>query len=459
MNQMQPVEPAKRREQRKGASIWTALTICLVLAVLGLAGLGYALYHSNSERVRIANALAAQQNETKRLELATQKAAEQGKLTNARNQQNQLLAQVGAATNSLLQLLAGSDQVQTEAAALGTNEAGRTVALHPELVRLAGRVFESGLPELPPEADITTRLEAVRRIEQQVLDARGTTYEPAPALGVTVQSANLWAEQGTLKVGQIRDALSGLVRESKVKFTRAPLTADSPTLAAAIAKQNEVVAGEQIRLADKTLSAAQTNAVLTRAEAGADVAKTQAQADAAALKTRAEAYDLKTRAEADQYAAEVRRKLAEDLAAKEREWQQHMADLELKAATNRVTVQNKLDEARKIELRKKASEPAIQTKLAPFTTPGYVGVSGPTAEKKPLSFQQLQASGALASTIAGQNKLVKIAIDAHDSVRPRWGLHATFYRRHDEQIQEVQATQKLLLELGPTLVEMGQLEP
>ena len=160
MNQMQPIEPAKRREKRKGASIWTALTICLVLAVLGLCGLGYALYHANSEKVRLALALEEQQNATKRLELATQKADEQGKLTNARNQQNQLLAQIGAATNSLLQLLGGSDQVRTEAAALGTNEAGRAVALHPELVRLAGRVFESGLPELPPEPAITTRTSA-----------------------------------------------------------------------------------------------------------------------------------------------------------------------------------------------------------------------------------------------------------------------------------------------------------
>lgn len=59
--------------------------------------------------------------------------------------------------------------------ALPTNETGRAVALHPDLVRLAGRLFESGVPEIPPEPDIITRLEAVRRIEQQVLAARGTT--------------------------------------------------------------------------------------------------------------------------------------------------------------------------------------------------------------------------------------------------------------------------------------------
>lgn len=459
MNQMQPVEPAKRREQRKGASIWTALTICLVLAVLGLAGLGYALYHSNSERVRIANALAAQQNEIDRRKLETQKADEQGKLTNARNQQNQLLAQVSAATNSLLQLLAGSDQVRTEAAALGTNEAGRTVALHPELVRLAGRVFESGLPELPPETDITTRLEAVRRIEQQVLDARGTAYEPVPALGVTVQNANLWAEQGTLKVGQIRDALSGLVRESKVKFTRATLTTDSPTLSAAIARRNEEVAGTEIKVAEQTASTARTNAVLTRAKAGAEATTTQADADATAITTRARAEAEEILATAKRAEEESRRKLAEADAAKERDWKEREAAIKLAETKNKLAVQDKVDEARKLELKKQASDPAVKTKLAPFTTPGYVGVSGPTVEKKPLSFQQLQASGALASTIAGQNKLVKIAIDKHDSVRPRWGLHATFYRRHDEQIQEVQATQKLLLELGPTLVEMGELAP
>jgi hypothetical protein len=466
MNQMQPIEPAKRSKQSKGISTWTVLTICLVLAVLGLCGLGYALYHANSEKVRLRLALEAQQNEIDRRKLDAQKADEQGKLTNARNQQEQLLAQVSAATNSLLQLLAGSDRVRTEAAALGTNEAGRAVALHPELVRLAGRVFESGLPEIPPEPDITTRLEAVRRIEQQVLEARGTTYEPAPALGVTVQNANLWAEQGTLKVGQMRDALSSLVRDSKVKFTRATLTADSPILSAAIAKQNEVVAGDQIRLADQTASAARTNAMLTRAEADAAAAKTHADAEAAALKEQAEAERekilaaaRKVRAEADSYAEELRRKLAEDEAARERAWQQRLADLRLLAATNQVVAQAKTNQARNVELRQKASTPDVQLALAPFITPGYSQVQEMDIVLKPLSYSALDGAGALAPDIRGLSRLVTIACASKDKVRPRWKMNPGLFMRHPDELEKVKQAQALLIELGPVLVEMGQLQP
>ena len=234
MNEMQPVE---RPVKPHGRSIWTYLTIALVLAGIGLGALSYALYHANSDKIRLAGELAKQQNENQRRELDAQKSAANDKLALAQNQQAQLLAQISPATNSLLRLLDGSAALRSEAAALRTNEAGRAVALHPDLVALARRCFESSLPEVPPEPDLITRLEAVRRIEQQVLAARGTAYEPTAAFGVTVQNATTWAEQGLLKLGQARDALSGLVQESKIKFTRATLTPDSPTLGAAIAKQ------------------------------------------------------------------------------------------------------------------------------------------------------------------------------------------------------------------------------
>ena len=445
---MNAIQPAERPTKSRGSSIWTYLIICLVLAVVGMAALGYALYHSNSDRIRLAGQLEAQQNATKRLELAAQKAAEQDQLTLARNQQAQLLAQVSAATNSLLQLLAGSDQARAEAAALRTNAAGRAVALHPDLVRLAGRLFESGVPEIPPEPDITTRLEAVRRIGQQVCDARGTAYAPAAALGVTVQNATIWAEQGLLKLGQVRDALSGLVRESKIKFTRATLTADSPTLGAAIAKQNEEVAGGQLRQAEQTVSAARTNAVLTRAEA-----------DAAGALARAEADAQKVRAEADRYAEESRRKLAEEKAAQEQEWQQREASLKLAASQTKVAVQNTVDAARKVELKKKASDTALQAKLAPFITPGYKGVFKESYDPQPLSYSELQSAGALAPTVEGLDKLVFIGTNLGDRVRPRWKINRVLYHKHNDQLAMVKEVQQLLIELGPVLVEMNLLTP
>jgi hypothetical protein len=454
----QPNLPATR-PPRGGLPLWTALAALLIVALAAIGGLGFVVYYLRSEKAELQRRAAQAEAQAQRHDLDQKEAAEKGRLVQAQNQQQDVLRQAQAATNTLLQVLATRDALFVEAAALRTNDAGRTVALHPELVPLAGRLYESGLTDVPPESDIVTRLEAVRRIAQQVRESSGTAYVPPPDLAGTVQTDAAWAALAQAKVDQVRQALNSLVRESQVKFTRATLTTDSPTLSAAIARRNEEVAGTEIKVAEQTASTARTNAVLTRAKAGAEATTTQADADATAITTRARAEAEEILATAKRAEEESRRKLAEADAAKERDWKEREAAIKLAETKNKLAVQDKVDEARKLELKKKASEPAIQTKLAPFTTPGYAGVSGPTAEKKPLSFQQLQASGALAPTIAGQNKLVKIAIDKHDSVRPRWGLHATFYRRHDEQIQDVQATQKLLLELGPTLVEMGQLEP
>ena len=48
------------------------------------------------------------------------------------------------------------------------------------------------------------------------------------------------------------------MRESKIKFTRAPLTPDLPTLAAAIARLDEQEAAAQLRQGEAVLSAART---------------------------------------------------------------------------------------------------------------------------------------------------------------------------------------------------------
>ena len=51
------------------------------------------------------------------------------------------------------------------------------------------------------------------------------------------------------------------------------------------------------------------------------------------------------------------------------------------------------DEALKIELRKKATNPEIQNKLAPFITPGFLQVKGLSFDKKPYSLTEPTAVG------------------------------------------------------------------
>ena len=117
------------------------------------------------------------------------------------------------------------------------------------------------------------------------------------------------------------------------------------------------------------------------------------------------------------------------------------------------------DDAKKIELKKKASDPAIQAKLAPFITPGYAQIDGLRADLKPLSYTALQNSGALANDMRGLRKLLVIAWTSADRVRPRWTMNPQLFTRHPDEIEKVKEVQQLLIELGPVLVEMGKLQP
>jgi F0F1-type ATP synthase membrane subunit b/b' len=290
---------------------------------------------------------------------------------------------------------------------------------------------------VPPEAETLTRLEAVRRIQQQVLANYGKAYEPPPALQETVQGASAWASETQLKVEPVRHTLAALAEDSKVRFTRATLTAQSPTLATAIARLQQQESGARLSQADAVVTQARTVADL-------DLAKAQAQQIVADARREAEA---------------IRQRGQEEQAALEREQQEREAQLKVEETKTRLTVQSKEEEARKLGLRKKASDPATLAKLAPFITPGYAGIYKPTYDKKPFSFSEMQSLGALAPTVEGLDLVAGIGVARIDTVRPRWKLNPRTYRRYPDQLEMVREAQQLLIELGPVLVEMGKLEP
>lgn len=432
----QPNLPAAR-PGRGGLPLWIPLVVLLVIAAGAIVTLGFVVRYLHNEKIQLAHLLERAEAEKQRHELEQKQATENARLVQASNQQDQVLNQARSATKLLMKLLAARDTLLAETAALRTNTAGCTVALHPDLVRLARRFYESAVVDLPPESDLATRLEAVRRIEQQVQDHYGQAYEPPAELSGTVQTHAAWGALAQAKLDQLRQTLNALVSEAKVKFTRATLTAASPTLDAAISKLNELEAQASLQRAEVSASTARTNAVETRAEADAQ----------------------KIRADAERYAEEMRRKLTEEQAAKEREWQERDAKLKLEETKTKVAVQNKADEARKVELRKKASDPAIQSKLAPFTTPGHVQFRRMYPDAQPYSLQALQSKGALTTNMLGMMQLVEVAIEAADKERPRWNLNRKFWVNHANDVEMVKEAQQLLIELGPVLVEMGKLQP
>lgn len=425
----------------KGTPLGVAMFGLLGLTIVVMVGLGFLVYSMRGENRKLAEQLREQKAAEQRAELERQKAAEAEKLTVAANRQAELLAQVRSATNLLERLRLAVGRVSDEARALQSNDDGRRVALHPRLVLQARAFYEMQLPELPALPDVVTRIEATRRTEQQLIGAAGTTFQPEADLIATTQTTIQWAQDGLARTDRIATHLASLVRESKVKFTSSSLTATSPTLEAAMKQLVETEsAAARATLAEET----------TKAKQEADQSKAAAEAEQIRAKAEAEAASIVAKAKAD---AELQKAAVErEIAMKKAE--RVKADTETKVAAETV-----VDEARKLELRKKAEDPAIQAKLKPFTTPGYWQVDKMSLDLKPHSFTKLKSRGALENNTKGATDLVRILTDKDDKVRPRWRMLPSQFLRHPDQIEQVKEVQVLLNELGPTLVEMKMLEP
>ena len=104
----------------------------------------------------------------------------------------------------------------------------------------------------------------------------------------------------------------------------------------------------------------------------------------------------------------------DQLAAQRREAELRLATNQIENAKTTVAIQTAEEDARKVELRKKASEAAVQVKLAPFIQKGYWQIVGYSTEPKPLSFTALQSIGALDDSISAQVQLrAAVASDGH----------------------------------------------
>ena len=129
-----------KRSKRRGTSLGTAFFLVLALAILVIAGLAAALYYMRGEQRKSQEKLAALELKAQEAEIEQKTAAEKERLVRARNRQEEVLGQARAATNSLENLLAEIKELNAGATALRSNEDGKRVALHSDLVERA-RVF------------------------------------------------------------------------------------------------------------------------------------------------------------------------------------------------------------------------------------------------------------------------------------------------------------------------------
>ncbi|MBI5386443.1 MAG: hypothetical protein HZA90_17365 [Verrucomicrobia bacterium] len=468
-------EEIEANSQPRGLSLWTALTLVLGVALLSALGLGVLIYYWKADQANTRRRWEAFEAGQRRLELTQKEAAQAGQLAQARNRQNAVLAQARHATNLLGQLLHSAERLTTEASALRTNEAGTKIAPHADLVDRAARLYDTELRRLPSVGELRGKLENARRIEQQMLGALGTTYEPDPDFAAALQTDLLWSGPEWRQVEESQALLTALVQEGNAKKDAPTLRPEPPTLEAALVQlaQQESVARQQIIAQATAETKPQATQLVAEAERERILQEARwqvtnvlsemrvllEQQNQARLVREAE---FQRGVEATQLQvsnvvlaiAEMRRQHGRETTV--REGEQEKKDMEA-----RLKQQDLQEQARQLELRRRAQEPRLQALLAPFTTPGYRQFKTLSYEKQPFSYTELQSIGALQPTLTGLRTLVLIATSNVYQERPRWQLRGgpLGWRNCQDSIDLVKEAQQALSELGPVLVELKMLAP
>jgi hypothetical protein len=106
-------------------------------------------------------------------------------------------------------------------------------------------------------------------------------------------------------------------------------------------------------------------------------------------------------------------------------------------------------------LAERARSAEVAVTLGPYLEPGFAQLDNTFGDvKRPFSFSELDATGALNPTLEGWRTLHQIARSRRDTARTRWA-----YEPGDEGLQDVQIAQQMLRDLGPTFVDLGMMRP
>ena len=350
-------------------------------------------------------------------------------------------------------------------------EGGRRIALHPDLVAQARRLYDSDLPLLPARQTIVSKLENARRIGEQIAGASGTAYEPDVQFLGTLQSTALWGEQELSHVRQLQALVVALAQEARIKVTDLNVTAASPTLETAIGQLTQAESAFRQRTITEKTDQAKPQAIDIVVQAAVNKSLEEARLQATNLMAGVmelmkeqqrqamlrQAEDQRIFTETRIQITNVMSRLQDMQAQQHREVLVHQAENKVEDQRAEAKVEEKKLDARKIALRQRAEDPALRASLAPFITPGYHQLKGSSYDKKPLSYTELLSAGALDTSPRGLTKLVAIATYIGDRERPRWQLQGgrLAWGQYQESLEKAKDAQQALIELGPVLVELS----
>ncbi|MBI1827322.1 MAG: hypothetical protein HY287_03975 [Planctomycetes bacterium] len=373
-------------------------------------------------------------------------------------------------------LLLRVDAFENRKKVLLTSDEGKRVAHDPAGLMSYMELDRSpvaGADDLRARREIVAGLLSALRQEAAKVDVG---FLPDEAVRDQIDEQYFWAKDRTAKLAVQESLFDKLVKQAPTAVE----LAKAKTLEQAILdyrarwfeflRDGRIVGEEQAK--------EQSQQVITDAAKAAELDRARAEAERLLSEARAETermrvdYELRIEQQVlqekeRQAQADIRYQdtLAElERLRKTADAERHAKDIDTQVKTGRMQ-----GDAEKKLLKERCHEPKVQQTLAPFLSKGYLRPDGTynsvsfkgnydSSQPVPISFKDLLELGALAPSGSGCDTLYSIGKDPRDTIRMRWP-QAYDWRTDSRTRELVPDAQKLLSELGPTLVELGMLQP
>lgn len=378
-----------------GMSVGTLLFLNFLILCASASVFWFAWHISHSPAVKAEQARQLQAQKDAEAEIAKRKMEDDNQRAFATGERQELLRIIADTTNTLNYAMTALDDVRRNQTELQTNELGQRIAQFPNLVQKFANAFH-GAEFLPLPDEFTQRLETSLQRSSDLTQSLGSEAQPTSELYDSVLDSYHWAAKELKDATRVQNYLNQLLRDINAK----PYIEAMPT--------NSMDLGHTINQVS-------------------------------------EATGL---------------------------WPGHQGskslDSYIPAAVPDYTYLYSVFADTRRPKREKAQDPHVRGALAPYLSPGYFvpgRVGTPytdvnVSERHPMSFSRLKRLGAFDP---GRNNLeffIGVAMNPQND-RPHLKKGFESYRWADDPdlYSEARVMQFLLMQLGPTYVDLQLMDP
>lgn len=371
-------------------------------------------------------------------------------------------------TDELLDRLAKhASEFEKERLGLLTNDKGKALAADPVSFMAFLRLYEEPATTSEKVSDKKIAVQLILTSLPKERQQSDVGYLPPPELFDELSSLNAWAndrfarlqaQQATLKtlladapaVRDIKTAkqMGSAIQEYRAKWHK--LLAESRILGE---QQAESESG-------KVLVEAARLAKLEEIQAERERFLEETRTEIARLKLVQEAALLQLQMDAERERFEAEKRHNDAMVELERLRRDSEAAREVAEKRADIIRQQQRDVAAREEQIAKVNSPEVKELLSSFFASGswQPGKRRLSYEPGPISYKQLMVVGALKPDSVGLNHLLDV-VNARLNDRPRWGKARKLASLSADGRARLVKAQKLLIELGPLMVEEGLLAP